>query len=66
MARQVPDNQTAFDPFTVTTPVRANIPRLRYLAGDSSESSAVPLLGILALGALILLFEHLRRRGGRK
>lgn len=66
MARQVPDGQAAFDPFTNTTPVRTNIPRLRYLAGDTSERPAVPLVGVIGLAALVLLFEHFRRRGARR
>lgn len=65
MARQVPDNQFAWDPFTNASPVRPNVPRLNYQVGPT-EGAAIPVLGIVALAAVVLLFEHFRRKGGRK
>jgi hypothetical protein len=65
MARQVADNQYSFDPFTNSTPVRSNLPRLAYLAGPASGSS-VNIWGIAGLVALVLVFEHFRLKGARK
>ena len=64
MARQVPD-QTAYsasyrDPVRPTNPYSPNL----LVTGGSAPS--VPIVGVVAIAAVILVMEHLRRkRGGR-
>ena len=46
-------------------PVRANVPYTPVQVVDPSGRPNVPIVGVLFLVAVVLFFEHQRRRRGR-
>jgi hypothetical protein len=65
MARQVAD-QTGYAQ-GYNDPVRGVNPYSPTQLVNDGGTARVPVVGILALAAVVLIFEHLRqRRGGRK
>lgn len=56
----------AFYPGGSTDPVRANAPFTPVTIVNDGSAPSVPILGVVILAGVVLWFEHMRRRRGRK
>lgn len=65
MARQVPD-MYAYQPGAAGDPVRPANPYVPTEVVVNTGVPSVPIVGVLVLAGIVLWFEHMRRKGGRR
>lgn len=60
-ARKDVPREVGYDPATWVNPPRSNLAYVPTGLESRPVSAHVPVVGILVLGALVLLFEHFRK-----